>query len=68
MASGECDFTGAVAYHMGQVGEGFKNMMQLVINTSRIYNAVSEGDAIPTASRVIVVRVNEDRTLTVSPV
>jgi len=41
MASGECDFTGAVAYHMGEVGEGFKNMIQLVINTSRIFNAVS---------------------------
>lgn len=41
MASGECDFTGAVAYHMGEVGEGFLNMMQLVINTSRVYNAVS---------------------------
>ncbi len=34
----------------------------------RIYNAVSEGEAIPTSSRVVVVRVNEDRTLTVSPV
>lgn len=41
MASGECDFTGAVAYHMGEVGEGFKNMMELVINTSRVYNSVS---------------------------
>lgn len=40
MASGEADFEGAVAYHMGEVGEGFKNMMELVINTSRIYNAV----------------------------
>lgn len=41
MASGECDFTGAVAYHMGEMGEGFRNMLELVINTSRIYNAVS---------------------------
>lgn len=40
MASGEADFEGAVAFHMGEVGEGFKNMMELVINTSRIYNAV----------------------------
>ncbi len=40
MASGEADFEGALAYHMGDVGEGFKNMMALVINTSRIYNAV----------------------------
>ena len=41
MASGECDFTGAVGYHMGEEGEGFRNMIELVINTSRIYNAVS---------------------------
>ncbi len=40
MASGECDFRGARAYHMGEVGEGFKHMMELVINTSRLYNAV----------------------------
>lgn len=40
MASGECDFRGAVAYHMGPVGSGFKNMMSLVINTSRLFNAV----------------------------
>lgn len=40
MASGEADFEGAVAFHMGQIGEGFRNMMELVINTSRIYNAV----------------------------
>jgi acyl-CoA dehydrogenase len=40
MASGECDFKGALAYHMGDLGEGFKNMMNLVINTSRLYNAV----------------------------
>ena len=40
MASGEADFEGAVAFHMGELGEGFRNMMELVINTSRIYNAV----------------------------
>ncbi len=40
MASGECDFAGAVGYHMGEVGRGFKHMMELVINTSRLYNAV----------------------------
>lgn len=40
MASGECDFRGARAFHMGEVGEGFKHMMNLVINTSRLYNAV----------------------------
>ncbi len=40
MASGEADFDGALAYHMGDVGAGFKNMMELVINTSRLYNAM----------------------------
>ncbi len=40
MASGECNFDGALAYHMGEVGDGFKHMMRLVINTSRLYNAV----------------------------
>ena len=40
MASGECDFLGARAYHMGEVGQGFKHMMGLVINVSRLYNAV----------------------------
>ncbi len=41
MASGECDFRGAVAYHMGAPEEGFKNMMRLVINTSRLFNAAA---------------------------
>lgn len=33
----------------------------------RIFNALSEGDAIPTGSRVRVVRVHDDLTLTVAP-
>ena len=41
MASGECDFRGAVAYHMGEPEAGFKNMMRLVINTSRLFNAMA---------------------------
>lgn len=41
MASGECDFRGARAFHMGASGEGFKNMMELVINTSRLFNAAA---------------------------
>ena len=41
MASAECDFEGAVAYHMGDEANGFKNMMNHVINTSRLYNAVA---------------------------
>jgi acyl-CoA dehydrogenase len=40
MASGEIDFDGAEAEALGPVDGGFKNVMRLVINTSRIYNAV----------------------------
>ncbi len=41
MASGETDFRGAIAYHMGAPKDGFKNMMRLVINTSRLFNAAA---------------------------
>jgi alkylation response protein AidB-like acyl-CoA dehydrogenase len=41
MASAECDFEGAHAYHMGAEEDGFKNMMNYVINTSRLWNAVA---------------------------
>jgi alkylation response protein AidB-like acyl-CoA dehydrogenase len=41
MASAECDFEGAVAYHMGDEANGFRNMMNHVINVSRLYNAVA---------------------------
>ena len=41
MASAECDFEGAVGYHMGPEEEGFKNMMRYVINTSRLWNALA---------------------------
>lgn len=40
MASGEVDFDGALGWHMGPLDAGFKNMMRLVIHTSRLYNAV----------------------------
>ena len=41
MASAEVDFLGAWAEPVGDVGRGFKNMMELVITTSRLYNAFS---------------------------
>ncbi|MFB6351366.1 MAG: acyl-CoA dehydrogenase family protein, partial [Bradymonadaceae bacterium] len=41
MASAECEFEGAVAYHMGPEEAGFKNMMRYVINTSRLWNATA---------------------------
>ena len=48
---------------------GGRGQVRVVISDrARIYNAVSDGDAIKTGSRVRVVRVNEDRTLTVTAV
>ena len=39
MASGEMDFSEAYAEALGPVDDGFKSVMQLVITTSRLYNA-----------------------------
>ena len=39
MASGEIDFDSAEATALGPVADGFKNTMELVINTSRLFNA-----------------------------
>ncbi|MEB3224011.1 MAG: acyl-CoA dehydrogenase family protein [Candidatus Sericytochromatia bacterium] len=38
MPSAEIDFEGAVAYAIGHVEDGFKHVMNNVINTSRLYN------------------------------
>ena len=40
MASAEIDFLGAVAEPLGPTKGAFKNVLQLVINTSRLYNAL----------------------------
>lgn len=40
MASGEIDFEDAVAYPIGAVDEGFKIVVELVLNTSRWTNAL----------------------------
>lgn len=40
MASGEIDFEDAVAFPIGSVGEGFKIVVELVLNTSRWANAL----------------------------
>lgn len=40
MPSGEIDFDGAVGWSVGDVRDGFKNVMTYVINTSRLYNTV----------------------------
>lgn len=39
MASGEMDFTGAYAEALGPVDAGFKSVIELVVTTSRLYNA-----------------------------
>jgi len=40
MASGEIDFVGAEAEALGPVNQGFKTVIELVITTSRLYNAM----------------------------
>ena len=40
MASGEADFTDALAWPIGAVDGGFKAVVEIVLNTSRLYNAV----------------------------
>lgn len=40
MATAELEFRDALAFAVGPVADGFKNVMSYVINTSRIYNAV----------------------------
>ncbi len=41
LASAEVDFQDAVAYPVGALEDGFKNAVSLVLNTSRLMNAVS---------------------------
>lgn len=41
MASVELDFIDAVAYPIGAIDEGFKTTVELVLNTSRLFNAIS---------------------------
>lgn len=41
LASAELDFQDCVAYNVGPVEQGFKNVVTLVLNTSRLMNAVA---------------------------
>jgi len=41
LASAELDFRDAVAYPIGEVEKGFKTVVELVLNTSRLMNAVA---------------------------
>lgn len=40
LASAELDFQDAVAYPLGSLDRGFKNVVELVLNTSRLMNAI----------------------------
>lgn len=51
MASGEADFDGAWAEPIGPLDRGFKNVVSIVLNTSRLYNAVCCSGAITGAYR-----------------
>ncbi|MCA9915953.1 MAG: acyl-CoA dehydrogenase family protein [Anaerolineae bacterium] len=46
LASAELDFVDCVAYAVGAVEEGFKNVVSLVLNTSRLMNAIACAGAI----------------------
>lgn len=41
LASAELDFVDAVAYPLGKIDRGFKNVVEWVLNTSRLMNAVA---------------------------
>jgi alkylation response protein AidB-like acyl-CoA dehydrogenase len=45
MASGEADFTGALAEPLGPIDQGFKNLIGIVLDTSRVQNAVAAAAA-----------------------
>ncbi len=45
MATGEVDFRDALAYQVGSIERGFNHVMDFVVNTSRIYNAVGSAAA-----------------------
>ncbi len=56
---------GEVYANLPARGDGHGQVRIVVDSRQRIYNAVSDGDAIPTGSRIRVTEVNSDRTLTV---
>ncbi len=41
MASAEVDFNGALAEPIGPLEEGFRNLMSIVLDTSRVHNAIA---------------------------
>jgi hypothetical protein len=45
LATAEVDFRDALAYQIGALEDGFRYVMEFVINTSRLYNAVGSAGA-----------------------
>lgn len=41
MASGEVDWQGAVAWQLGDLARGFAHVVEIVLNTSRLFNAMA---------------------------
>jgi alkylation response protein AidB-like acyl-CoA dehydrogenase len=41
MASGELDFDGALAWQLGPLEHGFRNAVEIVLGTSRVFNALA---------------------------
>ncbi len=41
MASGEVDWQGALAWQLGPIDRGFHNTVEIVLNTSRLFNAMA---------------------------
>lgn len=41
MASGEVDWQGAIAWQLGEIDRGFYNVVEIVLNTSRLFNALA---------------------------
>jgi hypothetical protein len=58
---------GVVYVSVPQRGAGAGQIRLVVNQRSRIFNAVSESDGIPTNTAVRVVRANDDNTVTVTP-
>lgn len=41
MASGEVDWQGALAWQLGELDRGFHNTVEIILNTSRLFNAMA---------------------------
>lgn len=41
MASGEVDWDGALGWQLGQIDRGFAHVVEIVLNTSRLFNALA---------------------------